>query len=81
MRIIEKSRKFFRGTHKGADIEIEREPDGRFYIIVTHANGGYLYDGWAPEEIRTMAEAKREAIRGACLDRLPALTSDGEGGK
>lgn len=68
MRIIDKSPRLLLGTHKGASIQIEREPDGQFYIIVHAADGGTLYDGWAPESIRTMAEAKREAIRGACLN-------------
>jgi hypothetical protein len=68
MRIISKSRKHFSGTHKGHTIEIDKEPDGRFYIIVKDAGGSYAYDGWAPEEIRTMAEAKREAIKGRACD-------------
>lgn len=66
MRIISKSRTHFHGTHKGHTIEIEREPDGRFYIRV-FSDHGYAYNGWAPEDCRTMADAKREAIRGACL--------------
>lgn len=72
MRIIEKGRGFFRGTHRGADIEIERDhdfPGRKFYIRVRHANGGMMYDGYSPEGVETMAVAKREAIRGACLDR------------
>lgn len=69
MRILDKRRGYFRGTHKGAEIEIERDPgfDGKFYIIVTWKDGGYLYDGWAPEGVDTMAQAKKEAIRGATL--------------
>ena len=67
MRVISKDRTHFCGTHKGAHIHIEKEPDGKFYIIVTWSDGGKLYDGWAPPEIRTMREAKREALRGACL--------------
>ena len=67
MRTRSKSRVHFTGTHKGAEIHIEREPDGRFYIIVTWKDGGHLYDGWAPREVRTMVAAKREAIKGACL--------------
>lgn len=67
MRIISQSRKFFYGTHKGHTIEIERERDGRFYIIVKDASGSYAYDGWAPEEVTTIAQAKKEAIKGACL--------------
>lgn len=66
MRIVSQSRKFFNGTHKGHIIEIERETNGRFYIRVFNG-GGYAYDGYAPEEITTMAQAKREAINGACL--------------
>ena len=70
MRVLEKSRGYFRGTHKGATIEIERNtvfPPHRFYITVTWKDGGKLYDGFAPPEITTMREAKRDAIRGACL--------------
>jgi hypothetical protein len=67
VRIISKSRKHFYGTHKGGSINIDREPDGRFYIIVTWTDGGTLYDGWAPESVTTMKQAKAEAIRGAML--------------
>jgi len=67
MRIIGKGRGWFRGRHKGAEINIEREPDGRFYIIVTARDGGHLYDGWAPETVTTMQAAKAEALRGSCL--------------
>jgi hypothetical protein len=74
MRIQESRRGYFRGTHKGALIEIEREReplgDGVFYIRVRGDNGegSLLYDGWAPAKITTMPQAKREAIRGACLE-------------
>lgn len=68
MRVIEQRCGYFRGTHKGAEIEIERDR-GKFYIIVRAADGGALYDGWAPENVHTMIEAKREARRGAMLDR------------
>lgn len=68
MRIISKSRTHFSGTHKGHEIEIDRESDGRFYIVVKCLKSGlYAYDGWAPDEVRTMPAAKREALRGACL--------------
>ncbi|ODU81653.1 hypothetical protein [Novosphingobium sp. SCN 63-17] len=66
MRTISKFRRHFHGTHKGNTVEIEKEPDGRFYIRVFN-DYGYAYDGWAPVEVRTMPQAKREAIRGACL--------------
>lgn len=67
MRIISRSRKHFYGTHKSATLNIEREADGRFYIIVTYRDGGTLYDGWAPDHVRTMKAAKAEALRGSCL--------------
>lgn len=67
MRTVSKSRNHFRGTHKGATLEIEREADGRYYIVVLWKDGCKMYDGWAPEAVTTMAEAKKEAIRGACL--------------
>lgn len=67
MRIITKSRKHFHGTHKGAEIEIEREANGLFYIIVRWTDGGLLYDGWAPASVTRMGDAKKEAIKGACL--------------
>lgn len=73
MRIVSKSRDHFHGTHKGAVIEIDREkpspPRGhscRFYIRVFDDHG-YRYDGWSPKGVDTMAEAKREAVRGAML--------------
>jgi hypothetical protein len=72
MRTIERKRGYFRGTHKGAEIEIERDydiPDRKFYIRVRADDGGSLYDGYSPVGVTTIAEAKREAIRGACLDR------------
>lgn len=68
MRIISKDRNHFYGTHKGADIYIEREDDGRFYIRVRWKDGGLMYDGWAPPEVTTMRAAKAEARRGAMLD-------------
>lgn len=75
MRIAGKDRHHFYGTHKGCLINIEREkpvgdPDvwgGKFYIQVRGKDGGYLYDGWSPAGVNTMAEAKREALRGAGL--------------
>ena len=70
MRILESRRGYFRGTHKGCTVEIERDrefTDSKFYIRVQTSDGGHLYDGYAPEEVRTMPAAKREALRGACL--------------
>jgi len=67
MRNIERTEDEFHATHKGGEIFIEREDDGRFYIIVKWKDGGSLYDGWAPEVIETMDDAIKEAVRGACL--------------
>lgn len=71
MRVQKQTAKHFIGTHKGASIEIERDREGRFYITVRWKDGGALYDGYAPVEVCSMAQAKREAVRGACLDRKP----------
>jgi len=73
MRILSKDKSHFRGTHKGALIEIEREKDGRFYIIVRWKDGGIMYDGWAPDHVRRMKDAKREAVSGACLDETKSV--------
>lgn len=70
MRVQEQTRDYFRGTHKGGLIEIERDDEtGRLYITVRGQNGegGYLYDGYAPTDCTLIRNAKREAIRGACL--------------
>ncbi|MFP5514082.1 MAG: hypothetical protein ACLGJC_13455 [Alphaproteobacteria bacterium] len=72
MRTISKSRDHFHGTHKGATVTIDREADGRFYIVVTDHGGSSLYDGWAPENVTTMQDAKKEALRGSMLDRETA---------
>lgn len=66
MRVQFQSSTSFVGTHKGSTIDIERESDGRFHIRVFNESG-YGYDGWAPDTVTTMQEAKREAIRGAQL--------------
>lgn len=72
MRIKKQTARRFIGTHGGRDIEIERESDGQFYITVTAPCGMHDYDGWAPEDVTTMAQAKREALYGACLKARPA---------
>lgn len=69
MRIITQNAKRFEGTHKGAWIGIDREPDGLYYIMVRAKSGGILYDGWAPDTVMTIAQAKKQAVAGACLDR------------
>lgn len=75
MRIIEKRRGYFHGTHKGASITIERDREAinsKFYIQVRWKGGCFIYDGYAPPEVTTMAEAKREAIKGAGLSPAAA---------
>lgn len=77
MRNISQTQDSFFGTHKGASINIDRDqnhPERAFYIQVRGSDGSYLYDGWAPYEVRTIAAAKREAVSGACLDDLANLT-------
>lgn len=69
MRTVSKGRNFFLGTHKRHDISIEREKNGRFYIIVTAPCGMHAYEGWAPDDVTTMAQAKQRARIGAGLDR------------
>lgn len=82
MRIITSRRGHFAGTHKGHEIEIDREPDGRFYIRVWNTKTGvHGYNGWADEDIRTMKDAKREALYGACLKERPALAPQAEAGE
>ncbi len=79
MRIIEQGRGFFYGTHKGHTIQIDKDWDDdrrRFYIIVKAPCGMSAYDGWAPEAVTTMRAAKREAIRGACIDRPSPILSE-----
>lgn len=66
MRTISESHRHFYGTHKGSTIDIQLDADGRWYIIVQNENG-YGYDGWAPESVTTLKEAKAEAVRGARL--------------
>ena len=86
MRTISKSRNHFHGTHKGYEIEIEREkprPEqdekGHFYIRVWKTESGmHAYDGWSPVGVTTLAEAKREALYGACLKSRPTTQGEGE---
>ena len=78
MRTIYEDENRFEGTHKGGTIDIfwdgrpegygEGDGYGGWYIQVRWKDGGLLYDGWAPEAAVTMADAKKEACRGAGLD-------------
>jgi hypothetical protein len=59
-----------RMRHNGAEIEITRvkvEAARRFYIEVTWCDGRRLYSGYASSDITKLADAKKEAIRQACL--------------
>lgn len=69
MRVQESRHGYFRGTHKGHTIEIERDHDieGRHFYIRVYSDNGYAYDGYSPVGVATMAEAKREALRGSLL--------------
>ena len=69
MRVVEKRRGYFLGTHKGHNIEIERDHDieGRNFYIRVWNDFGWAYDGYSPEGITTIAEAKKEALRGSML--------------
>lgn len=53
----------------GYDYQIERDSnDDDWYIQVRPSDSGYVYDGWWRDSAhRTMEEAVREAIRGACI--------------
>lgn len=84
MRTVKKGRDFFVGTHKGYHIEIERERppvesfgERHFYIRV-FSDYGHAYDGYSPAGVTTMAEAKREALYGACLKQRPTPQQAGE---
>ena len=72
---------YFHGQYKGYNIEIQLEeieppigydydePETRFYIHVQNpeVSFGTLYEGYAPEEVETMRQAKSEALRGSML--------------
>ena len=72
-RVIKKTANNCEAYLKGFYIQIDREPDSRFYIIVQSPDGGNLYDGWWPNELDwvgekpTMKEAISEAISGSQL--------------
>jgi hypothetical protein len=67
MKVLETTPEHLHATHKGANIHIDREDDGRFYIIVTWKDGSTMYDGWAPEGVGSMEDALKEALRGSML--------------
>ena len=60
---------FFDGTYKGHDIEINRELQDKFYIMVTDPDGMFAYDGyWEAIEVSgSMKNATEQALRGSEL--------------
>jgi hypothetical protein len=68
----------FHGSYRGSTIEIKSnlhsDDAGLFYITVTAPDGTYSYDGWSPEEVRTINQAVLEALKGAEL--LPTREED-----
>ena len=68
LKIIEKTNDAFFGTYKKHDIQIEREDDCGFYIIVQNEDGCYSYDGyWSSCLPVEMSDAIEEALDGSCL--------------
>jgi len=66
-RVVKKTPKHVVGYYQGHSIEIQREPGGQFYIMVTHPAEGTSYDGWWGSEVNGMDEAIQEAFRGSKL--------------
>lgn len=61
------------GYYKGRHLVVAREPDGRFYAIVSGRSGGHLMDGWLGLEVETMNAAVTEALmRAGLLGRTAA---------
>lgn len=83
MRTTSKGRDHFYGTHKGYEIEIDRERPpvesfgARHFYIRVFNEYGHAYDGYSPADVTSLSEAKREALYGACLKKRPAAPSPG----
>ena len=58
----------FYGQYKDHEINVERQHDGRFYILVKN-DVGYLYDGWmkASDADTTIEAAVEDAMIGSGL--------------
>lgn len=66
--IVEKKTKdSFSGFYKGYSIEIDRDKDTQTFYIQVYSDDGYLYDGWADDDITSIDDAIQEAIKGADL--------------
>jgi hypothetical protein len=77
MRSIERRKGYFVGMHNRAKVEIERifsVPGRNFLISVRFENGAKLFEGYSSPGVTTMEDAKREAIREACLGHDVELT-------
>jgi len=62
----------FYGVYKGHTIEITQSQGDevyqdmpKFYIVVIAPDGGSCYEAYAPEEVETLEQAVKEAIRGS----------------
>jgi hypothetical protein len=69
VRTHSRGHKHFYGAYKKHLIECTRDTrDEEWYIIVTHPDGGRLYDGWFNDsQTKTLREVIVEALRGAGL--------------
>ena len=60
----------FYGTYRKHEIQIDREPNGSFYIIVRSPSGSCCYDGWRKGSL-DMSAAITQALVGSCLIPSP----------
>ena len=67
-RISEMTEDVFYGEYKGHVIEINRESDDDFYIMVRNPSGSFDYDGWWQHDGKdTIRDAVEEALKGSML--------------
>lgn len=63
----ERTNTSFYGFYKGHELVIEKHKNDDYFYIQVYNDGGYAYDGYAPEECETVDDAIKEAIDGAQL--------------